>query len=180
MLMLKIKVNPHEVINIKPDVTIKTFNHQLWDQLVGFTVKQKKTQFNFKNSKHTLTLINRKTGACPQTQTWISTRLTCRHLSLSRLCAGLLRTYRCSGGKSTTAWRTQPTASTATTWWADIPHSRVLPSRRQSSPLPSPLPRSSTASLPSLHQPPPPPSPLGPGCLGITSSARYVTYGIAD
>lgn len=78
----------------------------------------------------------------------------------SRLCAGLLRTYRCSGGKSTTAWRTQPTASTATTWWADIPHSRVLPSRRQSSPLHSPppsllhsLPPLSASASPAPHPP---------------------------
>lgn len=74
---------------------------------------------------------------------------TCRSL---RVCAGLLRTYRCSGGKSTTAWRTQPTASTATTWWADIPHSRVLPSCRQILHLPSLLhslpPLSASASLP--------------------------------
>lgn len=76
--------------------------------------------------------------------------------------AGLRRTCLCSEGKSTTAWRTRHTASTATTWWADIPHRRVLPSCRQSFPVlpPSPPP-------PSLHQPLP--SRPGPGCLGIIS-----------
>lgn len=76
--------------------------------------------------------------------------------------SGSLRTCRCSDGKSTTAWRTRRTASTATTWWADIPH-RTIP----------PVPQ--MGACPLLHLSPPPlcislvplslPL-LGPGCPG--------------
>lgn len=79
---------------------------------------------------------------------------------LSPVSAGSPRTYRCSGGKSTTAWRTRPTASIATTWWADIPHSRVSPCCRRPH-LAPPLPPSPLCIGP--HRLPPP---LGPDAQG--------------
>lgn len=78
--------------------------------------------------------------------------------------AGSHRTCQCSGGRWTTAWRTRHTASTATTWWADIPRGRPPSS-------PGPSTRLSTASYPSPLCIPL--SPPGPDAQG--SSPRHNT-----